>query len=224
LTVRAWHFAAIVGGVAIGIVLLGTVARMLIETHPAARHGVVVAAVWAQSALLAWVAWLVVLRPVGARLAEFGLRPIAAADLRLSLWLAFGAMAIGLAAELAVFKITGVDPSREQIQSIGLQDAGLVSLSLFFIGAAVLAPIGEEAVFRGVLLPWLLRRIGVWPAIVVSAAVFSAAHLQVSAMPSLAIVGLALGWCAVRTSSLTGPIVLHAAYNTMAAAGHLLFG
>ena len=90
---------------------------------------------------------------------------------------------------------------------------------LLALGAVVLAPLGEEMFFRGLLFPVLRRRLAVWPAITVSAALFAAIHFQ-SMLDAYAVtvvivvpVGMTLAWLRERAGTLWVPIVAHASYN-----------
>lgn len=90
------------------------------------------------------------------------------------------------------------------------------------LGAAVLAPVGEELMFRGVLqtglkkvMPcrpgWLIHR---WLAILVTAALFGAMHSGTPQyVPALIALGLILGFLYERTGSLLVPILLHMLFN-----------
>lgn len=79
------------------------------------------------------------------------------------------------------------------------------------------APIVEELFYRGLLLRSLERRFGSTPAIVGSGLVFGLIHLNNPiGMPGLALFGMFLGYLAVRTGRLGGPIVAHMAFNAVA--------
>lgn len=83
------------------------------------------------------------------------------------------------------------------------------------IGAVVIAPFLEELMFRGILLPWLRRLLGPWPAIVLSSFLFAIAHFDAWPAPiALFVLAIFLGYLAHRTTSLIGPVVLHATFNT----------
>ena len=78
----------------------------------------------------------------------------------------------------------------------------------------MIAPFLEELMFRGILLPWLRRVLGPWPAIVVSSFLFGVAHFDAWPAPiALFVLALFLGYLANRTTSLVAPIVLHATFN-----------
>ena len=84
---------------------------------------------------------------------------------------------------------------------------------------AVLAPWAEEVVFRGAILRKLLEifsRQMHWVAIVISAIIFGAVHMNMAQGVNAFVLGLLLGWMFYRTGSIFPGIVLHWANNTIA--------
>jgi membrane protease YdiL (CAAX protease family) len=87
--------------------------------------------------------------------------------------------------------------------------------TLTFLAAAVLAPVAEESLFRGVLAPHLARLTGAMPAVLVTAAIFGVLHvgghgpLFVGPM----FLGAVLGWARLRSGGLAAPIALHVLLN-----------
>ncbi len=90
-----------------------------------------------------------------------------------------------------------------------------LGLTLTVVMVVIIGPFFEEAVFRGVLLGYLVDRIGPWPAIVASALLFSAYHVSLWEFVPLATMGVAAGWLAVRRRSLWPAYALHLAYNAV---------
>ncbi len=88
-----------------------------------------------------------------------------------------------------------------------------VDIGLLFLMIVIIAPIVEELFFRGTVLPAIMDRLGVWPAIVISSVWFAASHLQAIQFPGLLVVGLVLAYCRIRTRSLVPAIALHMAFN-----------
>ncbi len=92
---------------------------------------------------------------------------------------------------------------------------------------AVGAPLIEEVIFRGMLLSILRRSLNRWPAILISAAIFSAVHLldpnAIAVIPGLFLLGVALGWVALRRGNLSLAIAMHSGINLLAAIT-LLYG
>lgn len=83
----------------------------------------------------------------------------------------------------------------------------------FALTATVLAPLFEETLFRGVLLPVLGQRWGPLPAVVVSALVFGLAHLSLGELVPLVVLGLGLGWLRWRSGRLAPCVLMHACWN-----------
>ncbi len=116
----------------------------------------------------------------------------------------------------------GAEPPQRELMEIisGLRHPLTVVILLLTIGG--LAPIFEEWVFRGVLLPWLGPRLtarfgpkGGWGlAILGSGLAFGAMHLQPAGLPTLATLGLVLGWAFLRTGNLWTAIAIHTCWNT----------
>ncbi len=88
-------------------------------------------------------------------------------------------------------------------------------LDLLMLSA--LAGLGEEALFRGVLQSWLQEHLGLWPAILVAAAAFGAAHALNRFYFLLATgVGIYLGWLFFYFENLLVPVVVHGLYDLVA--------
>ena len=87
---------------------------------------------------------------------------------------------------------------------------------LTFQALAVVTPLSEEIMFRGFVLRGLLHRIGPGPAVVATALVFGAFHLDAGTMIPIFFTGLALGWLYVKTGSLWPCIAAHAGQNALA--------
>lgn len=99
---------------------------------------------------------------------------------------------------------------------IPLFGEGLGALaSLLFVGGFV-APLLEEVLFRGFLFAGLIRPGGLWKAILLSAAIFGAIHLQPLAFPALFWLGALLALLYHRTGSLWAPILMHTIINSTA--------
>jgi membrane protease YdiL (CAAX protease family) len=82
-----------------------------------------------------------------------------------------------------------------------------------FVVIAVVAPVTEEFVFRGLGMAVVGAFYGAVAAVVVTGLGFGLAHGLFVALPVLTIFGLVLGWIRQRTNSLYPPIVLHAIFN-----------
>ncbi|GAH76387.1 unnamed protein product [marine sediment metagenome] len=87
-------------------------------------------------------------------------------------------------------------------------------LAVMVITAAVIVPIGEELLFRGLAQSLLRRHFGPWPAVLIASAIFAAAHWsQPQAVPSLFVLAVVIGYNYERTGRLLAPILIHTLFN-----------
>jgi uncharacterized protein len=94
-----------------------------------------------------------------------------------------------------------------------LTSADPLALLCFAFTAIVLAPLFEETLFRGVLLPVVAERLGGGYAVLVSAAVFALAHLSLGELAPLFLLGIGLGWLRWRSGRLGASVLMHALWN-----------
>lgn len=100
------------------------------------------------------------------------------------------------------------------ILPIALEEKNTAALIIFFVTAAVAAPIFEEILFRGFLLPSLTRYMPIWGAIALSSLIFAVAHLSLSEVLPLTILGMVLGFVYARSRNLLASMLLHSLWNT----------
>lgn len=81
--------------------------------------------------------------------------------------------------------------------------------------AMIVAPVAEEVLFRGMLLPLIMKRLGAGPAVVLSSAVFALVHFHVPSFFPLFALAACLALAYIYTGSLLVPIVMHALFNGM---------
>jgi uncharacterized protein len=102
-----------------------------------------------------------------------------------------------------------------QLQSYTTAQAeGWLPAMLF--AAIIVAPAGEEILFRGFLFRGFVRyERAAWPAIVVISLLWAALHIQYdwAGMVQIFVIGLFLGWVRWRSGSLLLTFVLHALFN-----------
>ena len=95
----------------------------------------------------------------------------------------------------------------------GLLDMDSATFAALGVVTAVLAPILEETVFRGLLLRSLTKWVPVPAAVFLSAVAFAAAHLSTRDFPQLFAFGLVLGAAYCRSRNLLTPMLMHGAWN-----------
>ncbi len=96
------------------------------------------------------------------------------------------------------------------------------ALLTFALTAMVLAPLFEETLFRGVLLPVVGRLLGGPSAVLISALVFAIAHLSLAELVPLSVLGVGLGLLRWQTGRLGACVCLHALWNGLTFANLLL--
>lgn len=84
---------------------------------------------------------------------------------------------------------------------------------LFAVAAIVLAPLAEEALFRGVLYGWLRRRLSPVQAGLAAALSHALLHGDPAATPALTAVFLVYVWSYERSGSLWVPVIAHSLHN-----------
>ena len=97
---------------------------------------------------------------------------------------------------------------------LAVQAQDPVALLIFFSTAAIAAPVFEEIIFRGFLLPSLTRYFPVWIAIVLSSLLFSIAHLSLSEVLPLTALGLVLGIVYTRSRNILASMIVHSLWNS----------
>ncbi|HEY9747401.1 MAG TPA: CPBP family intramembrane glutamic endopeptidase [Allocoleopsis sp.] len=100
------------------------------------------------------------------------------------------------------------------ILPIVLEGRDNVALVIFFLTASIAAPLFEEVMFRGFLLPSLTRYVPVWGAITISAFLFALAHLSLSEILPLMVLGMVLGFVYTRSRNLLAPMLMHSLWNS----------
>lgn len=96
-------------------------------------------------------------------------------------------------------------------QSILARDP--VAMVLYATVVSVCAPVWEEIVFRGFLLPSLTKYMPVWCAILVSSVAFALAHFNVQTILPLVFLGVVMGVVFARSRNLLPSMLLHSLWN-----------
>lgn len=93
-----------------------------------------------------------------------------------------------------------------------VRPANSLELTLSVITAAVVAPVCEELLFRGVILPaWESR--GAKRAVMVTAVLFAILHGSVLGLPGQLLGGFLLGLLVLWTDSIYAGLIFHSVYN-----------
>lgn len=106
-----------------------------------------------------------------------------------------------------------IQPNNPFAYSPHLVSAPLPAIGGLIVAVVILAPLAEEALFRGLLFGGIRARWGSTLATVLSAVIFGAAHMNVSLFLPLAVAGLLLAMLYGRSGSLWPSTVAHATLN-----------
>ena len=172
------------------------------------------------NSLIAYVAAVValalfIMRPHRASWATLGYRSVPV--LRLAIPLLAYPVTVFVAADVEAavvrFVLHGhfVNPQAQQLAG-GVTRTAANTVGLLLL-VAVLAPLVEETVFRGVLYQWLRKSLPVWAAAGISAAIFAAAHAIPTIFPWLFVTGLALALVFEYGGTLYCSMLLHGIIN-----------
>jgi membrane protease YdiL (CAAX protease family) len=162
--------------------------------------------------------WLVAGRPERGGWHSLGLRPVPLATFALvvpAYVATLGVAGAAMALEASLF-LHGhlTNPQQAIFAGSGGNTAGQFLVSFAVI--ALLGPLVEELVFRGMLYQLLRRSVPLWAAVAVSAALFGLAHGYAVLLPPLFVFGVALALVFEYTRSLYCSISLHVLINAVA--------
>ncbi len=124
---------------------------------------------------------------------------------------------------LAIFSLTDrfFPDSTNMDFMINFYDSSLSPI-LLFIAVVIFAPAFEEGFFRGFLFPGFSKsRLGPIGTIALTSFLWAILHIQydIYGIASILILGIVLGIVRLKTSSLWGPLLIHAAWNLVAMIG-----
>jgi hypothetical protein len=110
------------------------------------------------------------------------------------------------------------------ILEIILQSKDNLTIAILLGMVAVLAPFFEETLFRGFFLTSLTRYLPGWGAIALSGLLFAIAHLNLSDILPLTVLGMVLGYVYTRSGNLLSSMLMHSLWNSGSFLGLLILG
>ncbi len=115
-------------------------------------------------------------------------------------------------------------PLHPTIDVLSEGDTSAAGVLALWFGAVVVAPIAEEAFFRGLLQTWLVNTLqNRWVAVIAAALVFAAMHAsQPQAIPALVLLAVIMGYAYERSGALLPAILIHAVFNLKTLVWHTL--
>ena len=116
----------------------------------------------------------------------------------------------------------GIQPEGVRQVTDAVRDPAIVGPALLVL--AVLAPLVEELVFRGLIYGWVAGRWGPLAAFIASSVAFAAAHYEPAHVVLVLPLGLWFGWLRWRSNSLVPSIVAHVVNNGVAISAAAFLG
>ena len=96
-----------------------------------------------------------------------------------------------------------------------LESRDPLALFLLAMTAVVLAPLFEEVIFRGTLLPVLARRTGSLTGVMLSGLLFGMAHISIGELAPLTVLGIGLALLRLSSGRLFPCVLMHALWNAV---------
>ena len=130
-------------------------------------------------------------------------------------WLIYMFFSVVAMMVLYSLNLSGID--LQERQNVGFNElSSSVDYILAFITLVVLAPVFEEAMFRGFLFGQLRKRHGFWVSAIVTSLAFAVVHFQFNVGVDVFILSLFLCYLRERFQSIWPSIMLHALKNGIA--------
>ncbi len=202
-------FVAVVIGLTLGL----TRALAFLRPGPVAGLIVLSLSLVLSESSIGVAVWLFGVRKYGASWSKLGFRPASFSTLILSGAVLFFGLLVNVLYAVGI-RALGLE-SLLPPQVLPAFTTELPMLAVVAVLAAVIAPVVEEAFFRGFVFPALRQRLGTVVAALGSAALFSLAHAQPGVVVPVFVLGLALVWLFARTGSLLPCVLVHSSYNLL---------
>ncbi len=116
---------------------------------------------------------------------------------------------------LFLSKMWGISVKPQMAVSLMLKERNPQIITLLAIEIVILAPLAEEMFFRGFLYRFLRGRFSFILSAVVSSAVFSLLHYNISSLLGILILGLCFAYIYEKKQSLVYPVILHFLHNLL---------
>lgn len=116
----------------------------------------------------------------------------------------------------------GYKLQQQAVVQILMQSRSPAIIAILGFLAIVAAPIIEEMIFRGIMLPFFARHMPVGTAVLTVSLLFALIHAHVPAIVPIFVLAVGLCLAYIVTGSLTVPVIMHACFNTLSLAGTLL--
>ncbi len=137
------------------------------------------------------------------------------------LYLLIGFIVIALSQYLMlhVFSFESAEEQKEQLGSLGLQNS--IQSIIYVLSVAIITPVKEEILFRGILYRFLEKKYNFLVSIIISSFIFGILHggLLITAT----IMGMVFAMLYKKTQSIIPSIILHIVWNLLVSISMIVF-
>lgn len=109
----------------------------------------------------------------------------------------------------------GLPPSNPQLEFLLPDEVSIPGVLIMLVFGGFIVPIAEEIFFRGLLYSWLRQTLKIWPAILISSALFGLLHGEISIAGATFLMGIILAWIYEKSTSLLPAISIHIINNSI---------
>lgn len=120
---------------------------------------------------------------------------------------------VAVYAWMGVLLLLGLPPERQTQVAIFARLESPTWILFMIVTAGIVAPIGEELLFRLGLFRYLRTRLPRWAGLLLPAALFAAGHVDLHTFGQLTVLGLVFSLAYERTGMIGTTIVAHALFN-----------
>lgn len=146
---------------------------------------------------------------------DIGIRKLSWKDF---LW-TFGAVIFLIVVSIAVLMIMekmGISFENSKTETVQ-NDKSIYSFCIAVIGAAVISPIYEEILYRGVFYTFFRDKYGIWGGVLISSIIFTVVHIPTyNTLPVNFFSGVVFAWLYEKTNSILSAMIAHALFNFIA--------
>lgn len=117
---------------------------------------------------------------------------------------------------LMIMEKVGISFENSKTETVQ-NDKSIYSFCIAVIGAAVISPIYEEILYRGVFYTFFRDRYGIWGGVLISSIIFTVVHIPTyNTLPVNFLSGVVFAWLYERTNSILSAMIAHALFNFIA--------
>ncbi|EEL83744.1 CAAX amino terminal protease [Bacillus cereus AH1271] len=119
-------------------------------------------------------------------------------------------------AVLMIMEKMGISFENSKTETVQ-NDKSIYAFCIAVIGAAVISPIYEEVLYRGVFYTFFRDRYGIWGGVLISSIIFTVVHIPTyNTLPVNFLSGVVFAWLYEKTNSILSAMIAHALFNFIA--------